>query len=180
MRCVYASIYGLDILVHAHYIKYAGRFYGDDTAVEKEDEKILDIESSIQKEVASVGLKEGLAKLFTPVFLDLPCVLFFKTRQPVEPVDFVHKICIDAAEQWTIRRHRFVNRLTPVTMTGKATEKGLEEVGRNVLREHFRLTEGEADQIGGEGADERKSSVSKRSSSTRISSHFCGGSTDSI
>ena len=73
-----------------------------------------------------------------------------------------------------IRRHRFVNRLTPVTMTGKATEKGLEDVGRSVPREHFSASEGEADQKGGEGADERKPSVSKRSSSTRISSHFVG------
>lgn len=98
-----------------------------------------DIESSIQKEINSMAGKQGPAKLFMPVYLDLQCVLFFKTRPPIIPVDFVQRICEDARSQEAKRRVRFVNRLTPMTMIAKATEKGLEDVGKMVLREHFEL-----------------------------------------
>lgn len=104
-----------------------------------------DIESSIQKEIDSLANKQGPPKLFTPVFLDLQCVLFFKTRAPVEPVDFVRRLCEDAKANSQKRSHRFVNRLTPMTMMGRATEKGLQEVGRAVLGKHF--------QLAGEGQD---------------------------
>src|SRR5271169_3669559 len=83
--------------------------------------------------------KNGPAKLFTPVYLDLQCVLFFKTRPPIIPVDFVQRICEDAKNHAAKKKVRFVNRLTPVTMMAKATEKGLEDLGRMVLKEHFQL-----------------------------------------
>jgi hypothetical protein len=83
--------------------------------------------------------KQGPAKLFAPVYLDLQCVLFFKTRPPIIPVDFVRRICEDASNNVAKRMVRFVNRLTPMTMIAKATEKGLQEVGKVVLGEHFQL-----------------------------------------
>lgn len=98
-----------------------------------------DIESSIQKEIDSMASKTGTAKLFTPVYLDLQCVLFFKTRTPIIPVDFVQRICEDAKTNEAKKKVRFVNRLTPMTMIAKATEKGLEDLGRMVLKEHFQL-----------------------------------------
>lgn len=121
--------------------KYAERFYDISATSElKEDEESIDdIESSIQKEVASMGNTKGPKKLFTPVFLDVQCVLFFKTIPPVVPVDFVHRMCEDAMKNPKIRKHRFVNRLTPMTLMGRANEKGLEEVGKAVLGDHFQL-----------------------------------------
>lgn len=104
-----------------------------------EDGTVDDIESSIQKEVASMGKMGSSAPLFAPVWLDLQCVLFFKTRPPIDPVDFVHKICDEVATTQGIRRMRYVNRLSPMTLIGKATEKGLEETGRAVLGTHFNL-----------------------------------------
>src|SRR5208282_4952952 len=95
--------------------------------------------SSVRKEINSMVGKQGLAKLFTPVYLDLQCVLFFKTRLPVIPVDFVRRICEDASHNVAKKKVRFVNRLTPMTMIAKATEKGLEELGKLVLGEHFQL-----------------------------------------
>lgn len=38
---------------------------------------------------------------------------------------------------------RYINRLTPVTIIGKATEKGLEELGKTVLSPHFVLSDAE-------------------------------------
>lgn len=64
-------------------------------------------------------------------------MLFFKTRAPVEPVSFVRRICLDAAESLGTQRHRCIRRLTPMTRMGKATEKGLEEVSKAVLSPAF-------------------------------------------
>lgn len=64
-------------------------------------------------------------------------MLFFKTRTPVEPVSFVRRICLDAAESLGTQRHRWIRRLTPMTRMGKATEKGLEEVSKAVLGPAF-------------------------------------------
>ncbi len=75
---------------------------------------------------------------------DIP-VLFFQTRAPVEPVSFVHRLCSDAAassEESRRNRSRWVLRLTPMTLMGKATEKGLEGVARTVLAPHFHRTDG--------------------------------------
>jgi tRNA acetyltransferase TAN1 len=58
------------------------------------------------------------------------------------PVEFVHRICEDVRSNPHKRRTKFVNRLTPMTVMGRATEKGLEEVGEAVLREHFHLAGG--------------------------------------
>jgi len=64
-------------------------------------------------------------------------VLFFKTKAPIEPVSFVQKICSDALESAGSKKTRFVQRLTPMTRMGKATEKGLEEVSKVVLGPSF-------------------------------------------
>ena len=96
-----------------------------------------DIEAEIQKEVE--GIKSKVTKReasFLPVKMDIQCVLFFKTRPPIEPVSFVHTICKDAAEGAT-QRARFVKRLTPMTIMGKATEDGLARVADAVLRPVF-------------------------------------------
>lgn len=60
-------------------------------------------------------------------------VLFFRTREPVEPVSFVQRICESASEDKTTKRTRFVKRLTPMTRMGKATERSLEETAKAVL-----------------------------------------------
>lgn len=64
-------------------------------------------------------------------------VLFFKTREPVEPVSFVHRICSDAMTKVTSQKTRHVKRLTPMTRMGKATDKSLEEVAKAVLAPVF-------------------------------------------
>lgn len=86
-----------------------------------------------------MGDKQSKIKLFSPVHLDIPCVLFFKTRHPIDPIDFVHKICKEIVAKPGVRRMKYVNRLTPMTLMAKATEKGLEDLGRTVLRKHFNL-----------------------------------------
>ncbi|KAI4286398.1 MAG: hypothetical protein L6R35_004347 [Caloplaca aegaea] len=93
-----------------------------------------DIEADIQQEIQ--GMQNTTSKqqaLFTPVKIEVQCVLFFKTRQPVEPVSLVHRICEDAFYDKALKRTRFVKRLTPMTRMGKANERSLEEVSKLVL-----------------------------------------------
>ncbi|KAI9643435.1 hypothetical protein NHQ30_008054 [Ciborinia camelliae] len=121
----------------------AEKYYGisvktknDDEEDEDATESVDDIEASIRKEVAAH--KDPAEKLFSAVYLDVQCVLFFKTRPPIDPADLVHRMCKDAASGG-VRKLRFVNRLTPMSIIGKATEKGIEDVGQAVLGAHFRL-----------------------------------------
>jgi tRNA acetyltransferase TAN1 len=88
-------------------------------------------------------------RLFTPVKLNIECVLFVKTKPPVEPVDFVKRIC-EAARGGDKRKTRYVNRLTPVVSIGKATEQGIVEVARKVLAPWFDLS-GKKAGVGAEG-----------------------------
>lgn len=145
----------------------AERFYGlVSGSDDKEDEDGSgDIESSIQQEMAAIDKSKGQAKLFWPVHLDLPCVLFFKTRPPIDPVDFVHRICKEVVSTPGIRRMKYINRLTPVTLIGKATEKGLGELGKTILSQHFNLQEDPEHAAGNEEdeADEKSQTIASHS-----------------
>ncbi len=86
-------------------------------------------------------------------------VLFFKTSPPIEPVSFVHRICHDARhattsttqrQQQQRQQTRFLKRLTPITLMGRAYEKDLDELARTVLGPHFH------------GSTEQGKKVSKR------------------
>ena len=140
----------------------AGEGKGDDDNDDDEDD---DIEAAIRKEVAALnaertgadgagsGSGSGSASLLAPVKLNVDCLLFVKTRPPVDPVAFVRRICEDARRPGTSAsasapaaadpsqfRCRYVNRLTPVSVTGKATEQGLVEIARKVLAPFFDLS----------------------------------------
>jgi tRNA acetyltransferase TAN1 len=104
--------------------------------------------------------KNGPPKPFSAVSIDLPCVIFFKVRPPIDPVDFVYRICKEIVSTPGIRRMRYINRLSPITTTAKATEKGLKEVGKTVLGQHFQLA-GEEEK----GEPQPASSVSEYPSS---------------
>ena len=105
-----------------------------------------DIEAALQRELEGIKAKngeEGSIRLFTPIKPNVHCLLFIKAGEPIEPVGFVRRICQDAAkigEGNSTMKSRYVNRLTPVSKIGKATEQGLVEVARAVLSPWFDLT----------------------------------------
>ncbi|EMR70774.1 putative thump domain containing protein [Eutypa lata UCREL1] len=129
--------------------EYGEKLYGikppeeDDPASDEEDGG--DIESSIKKELDGMKSSEKPKKdlTFEPVRkLGIDCLFFMRTKQPVDPRQLVEAICQDAKNctDRKQRRTRFINRLTPVALIGKATENGVEEVAKKVLAEHFQLT----------------------------------------
>lgn len=143
---------------------YGDAISGKGSGAKKEgDGEELDIEAEINQEVENMQ-RPTEQPLFTNVRIDVQCgkslsppplpwivakkhqkaketagknkVLFFKTRHPIEPVSFVTAICADALATGK-RRSRFAQRLTPMTLMGKATESGLETVAKEVLAPHF-------------------------------------------
>ncbi|KAG4219878.1 hypothetical protein PC116_g31643, partial [Phytophthora cactorum] len=116
-----------------------------DPAEVKEDEADDDdIEASIKKEVQEMKpASKPKGSTFEPMRMDLDCLLFIRTKPPVDPVALVQQICKDAKEvtEKSQRRSRFINRFTPITLTAKATEAGVEDVAKNVLAKHFQLAD---------------------------------------
>lgn len=111
--------------------------YGSEGVPPTSDNDDDDVGASIEKELNALRKPDG-KPMFTSVRLDTPCIIFFKVQAPpVDPVTFVHKICEDAAASTHRKQSRSVKRLTPMTLIGKATESGLEEVARQVLARHF-------------------------------------------
>ncbi|KAI1644945.1 uncharacterized protein F4817DRAFT_345090 [Daldinia loculata] len=108
----------------------------------QDDEDDDDIESSIKKEIQEMKpASKSKDSVFEPMRMNLDCLLFIRTKPPVDPVALVQQICKDAKEitEKSQRRTRFINRFTPVALTAKATEAGVEEVAKNVLAKHFQL-----------------------------------------
>ncbi|RKF63635.1 tRNA acetyltransferase TAN1 [Erysiphe neolycopersici] len=126
--------------------KYAERFYSLSAEANGEEEKDgeendIDIEASIQKEIISLKKsKISPARLFQPIPFDLPCVLFFKVNPQIDPFDFVDRICksIENNDDEEMKS-RYTNRLTPVSLLSKATEKGLDELCGHLLSQHFKV-----------------------------------------
>ncbi|KAI1735163.1 hypothetical protein F4680DRAFT_453256 [Xylaria scruposa] len=131
---------------------YAQKLFGintDAAADEDQDQEPEDIEDAIEKELAAMKKPASKPKdgPFDLLRMNVDCVLFMRTRAPVDPLVLVREICKDAAvaKDRSLWRSRFINKLTPITLTGKATEKGLEDVARKVLAEHFQLAESETE-----------------------------------
>ncbi|KAI6801276.1 hypothetical protein KC361_g1892 [Hortaea werneckii] len=123
------------------FTEYAEDMYG--TAIaggtpedHDETDEPADIESEIQAEVAGIR-KPTTVQLFTPVRVDVQCVVFFRTVAPVEPVSFVQRICEDAVNKKLRRRTKTVKRLSPMSLMGRASAEGLESVAKQVLAPHF-------------------------------------------
>ncbi|KAF3127137.1 hypothetical protein TWF703_010085 [Orbilia oligospora] len=113
-----------------------------------------DIEAAIAAEISGINAK-GKAKdnRITSIKLDTPCcglprlsmdsrqythnyVIFFHTKEPVDPAELVGFIFKDI-EETKRRQTRFTNRLTPITKTCKANITDLEETAHEVLKPHF-------------------------------------------
>ncbi|RDA82329.1 hypothetical protein CP532_4383 [Ophiocordyceps camponoti-leonardi (nom. inval.)] len=132
----------------------------EDTASEDEaaDEKA--IETSIEDELSNLREKNKSKpqEPFCPVSTGLDCLFFMKLSKPVDPAAMARKMCEDARDcpEPRQRKCRYINRLTPVTDTDRATDKGILRVAHRVLAPFFSLqgiADGEA-----QGAEEPVSS----------------------
>ena len=124
--------------------------------IEEEGAEDGDIEAAIQRELESMKPKKPTSRqVFTLVNPGIECVVFVKTMRPVDPVELVVKICQDAKACTDImkRKSKYINRLTPVSNTNRATESGIDQLGRAVLAPYFKLRDGADEGKGGTDAD---------------------------
>lgn len=128
-----------------------------------------DIEASIQKELDAIkaSRKPTQRSVFSPVAVAIECVFFMKTMKPVDPHRLVLRMCRDAQQcpGPRDRKCRYINRLTPVMDTDKATEKGIRRVARRVLAAFFSLNadddDEEEDKLAAHGPDEKAARVAE-------------------
>ncbi|KAG8629718.1 hypothetical protein KVT40_001337 [Elsinoe batatas] len=109
------------------------------TATEEDpDGSADDIEKEINQEVSDIRTTARVQP-FDAVYLDVPCVIFFRIKSPSDPVDLTQRIVSDAAANPSRKRTRCTLRLEPSTMTGYADEEGLERLAKEVLAPHFHV-----------------------------------------
>lgn len=96
--------------------------------------------------------KPQVRGVFSPVSVAIECVFFMKTTRPVDPYQLVRAICRDAQQcpSPKDRKCKYIDRLTPVVDTEKASEKGVLRVARKVLASYFSLTDEEKEEGDGE------------------------------
>lgn len=132
---------------------------------EHKDEEDVDIEASIKQELDNMksSQKPKTRRTFTPITSNLECLFFMKTMKPVEPEALARKICEDARDcpDPMERKSKYVNRLTPVMNSDKATDVGIERVARLVMAPWFSLTKdsAEGDEAPAKPEDETAESV---------------------
>ncbi|KJZ72381.1 hypothetical protein HIM_08184 [Hirsutella minnesotensis 3608] len=116
------------------------------------------IEASIEDELNSMREqpKRKPREHFKPVSTGLECLFFLKTKKPVKPDEMVRRICEDARDcpDPRQRKCKYIDRLTPVFDTDKATDKGIVRVARRVLAPWFSLRPETEDQDGAREAVE--------------------------
>ncbi|EPE26992.1 hypothetical protein GLAREA_02906 [Glarea lozoyensis ATCC 20868] len=119
--------------------QYAEKFYGLTEEGGDEEDEDLDIEAAIKKETAALTEDKQSTRLFSAVRIDIECVMFFRVQPSIDPVDLCHRIALDISSNPDKKLTRYVNRISPMTLMGKANEKGLEEVTTAVLKPYFQL-----------------------------------------
>ncbi|CAN6644380.1 tRNA acetyltransferase Tan1p [Trichomonascus vanleenenianus] len=129
--------------------EYAEKFYGDklneqeEEEDEGEEEKEGDFEAELAKEIAEMNNKKTTkSDVIVPLDLGCECVVFFRVKKPIEPAEFVLKICDDAAKSGE-KKTRYTQRLTPVSLTGPGSLEGLQRITPEVLKPHFFKEEGQ-------------------------------------
>ncbi|KAH3676118.1 hypothetical protein WICMUC_002415 [Wickerhamomyces mucosus] len=123
----------------------------DDDKNEDDDDdngKELSIEESIKKELQELNSNDnkhskdkglssgGLKPKFQFIDLGCECVIFCKTRKPIDPVEFVTKLC-QFYKDSSIKSTRFTQKLTPITLSSSGSEEELIKLAKIILKPHF-------------------------------------------
>lgn len=99
------------------------------------------VEDRIKKELDSLKVKKTGPKekdILKFVDLNCECVVFCKTRRPIVPEKFVHRLMEEFADpKVTQKRTRYIQKLTPVTFSCNASLPELSKLAQRVLKSHF-------------------------------------------
>ncbi|KAI8056830.1 hypothetical protein BDF22DRAFT_740335 [Syncephalis plumigaleata] len=107
------------------------------TASESTEIKPLSVEDEIAQELASMQqAKEKQTRLFTSLNTSTECVVFIRTRPPVEPVSMAMTMLRDFADTQK-QRTRYTNRIVPITLTCRSSLDDIEQMATTVLAPIF-------------------------------------------
>lgn len=107
-----------------------------------EDKKVqLSVEDKIKQELAELNgpnpkEKKSSHAVLQPIDLGCECLVFIKTKKPVEPAELVHKLCEESAAS-RAKNTRFTQKLTPITFSVSASMSELIKLAEKVLKPHF-------------------------------------------
>lgn len=112
----------------------------DDTEEQGQNDEALSVEDQIKLELEAMKSEKGSKKsahpLVQPIELDCECLVFIKLRRPVVPVDFIHRICDEAATSQQ-KNTRYAQKLSPVTDLVSASMEELKKLAARVLKPEF-------------------------------------------
>ncbi|KAG4304345.1 hypothetical protein PORY_002320 [Pneumocystis oryctolagi] len=91
-------------------------------------------EERIAQEVTE--LREKNSRKLQVIDTKTPCVIFIRTKWPIDPVEIVRDLC-EKIQLNQVKRIRWCQRLTPVTLTACATLPDLQKLAQKVLKPHF-------------------------------------------
>ncbi|KAI5959735.1 uncharacterized protein KGF55_004967 [Candida pseudojiufengensis] len=107
-----------------------------------ETKKELSIEEKIKAELLEleVTTKNKKSNLLQPSKLDCECVVFIKTKKPIDPVKLVYDISKDCYNSG-VKNTRYTQKLTPITdscsATGENPTEQLKLLSQRILKPHF-------------------------------------------
>lgn len=64
-------------------------------------------------------------------------VIFARLNKSANPVELVHRLCLDAHANPEQKKSRYIKRLTPVTSIRKTLSVDLAEFAKEILAPHF-------------------------------------------
>lgn len=118
---------------------------GKTTDTQEKPNEELSIEEQLNKELAEMKKSsssktkdEKKKDVLQFIDLDCECVIFCKTRRPIEPEKFVKHIIEDLADpQNLVKTTRYISKLTPITNSCSASVEQLSKLADEVLKPHF-------------------------------------------
>lgn len=107
---------------------------------EKKDQKELSVEEKIKLELAEMDNAKDSEKktksILQPMDLGCECLIFIKTKKPVDPTELVHRFCEEASNT-RAKNTRYTQKLTPITFSVSASKEELLKLAEKVLKPHF-------------------------------------------
>lgn len=98
--------------------------------VDSDEDDNDDIEAAIRNEVKELSTPQE--KKYRQVMTRCKNIIFVKVLDPVDPVDLTEKVFANIREGYG-KRSRYINRLTPILTTCKATREEVEEAVSKLL-----------------------------------------------
>lgn len=113
----------------------------DDEDENQIDKKELSIEDKIKQELQELEeSKNSKKELLQPVDVDLECLVFIKTKKPIDPEVLVEKLCKECYESGQ-KTTRYTQKLVPImdscSSTGDDPLEKVRQLARKVLARHF-------------------------------------------